>query len=72
MQVGDIWFNTNDGSRGYLYLGDAKWYAANHWWLRDASLSSASLFSYVISYGNVDTYGTSASSALGVCPRFSI
>ena len=72
LQVGDLWRNTNEGSRGYLYLGDAKWYAAYTWWLRDASLSSAAYFGYVNINGHVNTNGTSASASYGVCPRFSI
>ncbi|MDO4175431.1 MAG: DUF6273 domain-containing protein, partial [Eubacteriales bacterium] len=72
LQPGDLWRDSSTGSRGNLYLGDAKWYVATNWWLRDASLSSAACFSYVGYNGYVYTNGSSAGGSYGVCPRFSI
>ena len=68
---GDLWLDTDDSSRGYIYV-DGAWFAANGYWLRGASVAHSTNFGGVYGNGGAYNYGGSASGSIGVCPRFSI
>ena len=71
VKEGDLWINTADQSRGYVYR-NGEWFAANNFWLRGAAVSNSTNFSNVYNNGNVNANGGNASNSNGVCPRFSI
>ena len=68
---GDIWIDTSNSSIGKLRVGDT-WVSASSWWLRGASQSNPAAFCYVGTYGGANTSGSTATTVIGVVPRFSI
>lgn len=71
VKEGDLWINTSDSSRGYVYR-DGSWFAAYYFWLRGASVTYSASFSIVHYNGGVYSNGYSATYGIGICPRFSI
>ncbi|MCC8156373.1 MAG: DUF6273 domain-containing protein [Oscillospiraceae bacterium] len=71
VQEGDIWINTSDSSRGYIYH-NGQWISASGWWLRDSSTANTTHFALVYNFGNANSSGNTATSSYAIRPRFSI